>query len=233
MHDSVRQVFVPFSKKFEGYVPWMYTDVKNLVTTGMNLIDPIAPPSTSRGATPRPARSPRRRKFRPPDRGEEQRAGGHRGREQQVSGPQRSPADDHGIQQLIVGNMYANDAVLNQRFPGFHAWPATTARHTLDGLGHGPNFHFPKFQAAASSLVPNFQVMAQERHNSGRQPWLKPRNAANAILSGNAQSALIKTCPGLQARVRCRRRHPARAGGGPGRGPEPWRRRPPPKQGWW
>src|SRR6478735_4209085 len=42
MHANVRAVFPGFSKKFEGYVHWMYLDVKSLVTIGVgNLIDPV------------------------------------------------------------------------------------------------------------------------------------------------------------------------------------------------
>jgi GH24 family phage-related lysozyme (muramidase) len=43
MYDSVRQNFLAFSTQFEGRVPYMYLDVKGLVTIGVgNLIDPIA-----------------------------------------------------------------------------------------------------------------------------------------------------------------------------------------------
>ncbi len=42
MRDSVSKAFKSFNTKFEGYLTYMYGDVKNLVTTGMgNLVDPI------------------------------------------------------------------------------------------------------------------------------------------------------------------------------------------------
>lgn len=47
MYQSVRDYFNTFQTKFEGYLPFMYLDVKNLVTTGMgNLIDPIGAASS-------------------------------------------------------------------------------------------------------------------------------------------------------------------------------------------
>ena len=43
MYASVRQFFPVFSQRFEGRIPWMYLDIKGLVTVGIgNLIDPIA-----------------------------------------------------------------------------------------------------------------------------------------------------------------------------------------------
>ncbi len=42
MYQSVRDRFVAFTTTFEGRVPWMYVDVKGLVTTGIgNLIDSV------------------------------------------------------------------------------------------------------------------------------------------------------------------------------------------------
>ena len=43
MKDSIRKIFPEFSRKFEGYVNWMYLDVKTLITVGVgNLIDPVS-----------------------------------------------------------------------------------------------------------------------------------------------------------------------------------------------
>ena len=42
MRSIVQETFRAWSKQFEGEVPWMYLDVKGLVTVGVgNLIDPI------------------------------------------------------------------------------------------------------------------------------------------------------------------------------------------------
>src|SRR4029453_7562541 len=41
-HTSIRDGFLAFSRPLEGRVPWMYLDIKGLVTTGVgNLIDPV------------------------------------------------------------------------------------------------------------------------------------------------------------------------------------------------
>lgn len=43
MRDSVLQAFTAFQAKFEGQLPYMYTDALGLVTTGIgNLVDPVA-----------------------------------------------------------------------------------------------------------------------------------------------------------------------------------------------
>ena len=43
MKQSVRDAFVDFTAALEGVVPWMYLDVKGLVTVAIgNLIDPVA-----------------------------------------------------------------------------------------------------------------------------------------------------------------------------------------------
>ncbi len=42
MYQSVRDAFRAFNEPFEGVVPWMYLDIKGLVTVGVgNLIDPV------------------------------------------------------------------------------------------------------------------------------------------------------------------------------------------------
>src|SRR6478735_8862 len=42
MWQSVIDAFTDFSVKFEGKVPHLYLDIKNLVTTGVgNLVDPV------------------------------------------------------------------------------------------------------------------------------------------------------------------------------------------------
>ena len=38
MHSSVQAIFPEFSKRFEGYVHWMYLDIKGLVTTGVGMV---------------------------------------------------------------------------------------------------------------------------------------------------------------------------------------------------
>ena len=43
MRESVEKGFVPFTAPLEGIVPWMYLDVKGLVTVAIgNLIDPVS-----------------------------------------------------------------------------------------------------------------------------------------------------------------------------------------------
>jgi hypothetical protein len=200
LYPSVLSAFVPFNKRFEGYVPWMYADVKNLVTTGMgNLIDgsPDANPEAPAVAL-----------------------GWHHERDGSKATPAEivgawhavknaglagvgggSPKfaalsdlrlDDSAIQQLIDAKVAQNDAILNKRFAGYHAWPADAqlGAHSISWAAGG-NFNFPRFQAEASKLVPNFNILAKESYmNDTRNPGLKPRNVANQILFTNAQRAV-------------------------------------------
>ena len=42
MYDDVRAAFLSFTTRLEGRVPYMYLDIKGLVTIGVgNLIDPV------------------------------------------------------------------------------------------------------------------------------------------------------------------------------------------------
>lgn len=43
MHPAVENIWIPFNEKLEGVVPYLYADVKNLITIGMgNLVDPVS-----------------------------------------------------------------------------------------------------------------------------------------------------------------------------------------------
>lgn len=197
MYDSVRSNWQKFSSKFEGYLPFMYLDVKGLVTTGMgNLIDPLPQ------AQALPWRKPDGSFASPNEIGAawslvkgrqdmKMKGGGA------FSGISDLRLDQAGIQQLINGKLDNNDKILLGRFPGMVSWPADAQMgvHSM-AWAMGANFHFPKFEAAVNSLVPDFKEAAIQSHmNDVGNPGLVPRNAANVQLFNNAQYTLDNGLP--------------------------------------
>jgi len=192
MRDSAKAAFFPLSKKFEGYLTFMYADVKNLVTTGMgNLIDPIQyalslPWKDSSGNlvsqdTIRDAWNAVKARTDLNQRG----GGSYRG----VTSIR---LDDAGIQQLINTKMTQNEAVLKSRYPAFDSWPADAqlALHLM-AWALGPAFKYPKFMAAVNQTLPDFRTGAIESHISeAGNPGVIPRNIAIKALFNNAADVL-------------------------------------------
>lgn len=197
MYDSVRQNFQKFSSKFEGYVPWMYLDVKGLVTTGMgNLIDSVA------DAQKLPWYKPDGSLASPNEVGAEWSLVKGMQDKKNIGGGNFGPLTtlrlhDDGIQQLINSKLDANEAILIKRFPGYSSWPADAQLGLLSmAWAMGPAFNFPKFQSAVNQLVPDFKTAAVESHmNDVGNPGLTPRNAANLGLFNNAQYVLDNNLP--------------------------------------
>lgn len=193
MRDVVRQAFVPFTAPLEGVVPWMYPDVKNLVSVGIgNLIDPIqlalGLPFVRPDGTPAQrdeiATEWLRIKNLPPD---------ARGRTAAMLGHLYAKAHaklrltDEGVRSLVAGKLAQMDAQLAKRFPEYEDWPCDAQLGTLSmAWACGAAFRFPKLEAAlkardfATAAVECF--MPEERTISG----LRPRNKANAVLYRNA-----------------------------------------------
>lgn len=197
MQQIVKDKWQEFSKKFEGYLPYMYLDVKGLVSTGMgNLIDPISL------AEPLP--------WKKPDGSNASKdeidaawniVKGRQDLKMKGGGAQAGLTDlhldDDGIQQLINQKLDLNDKILSSRFPGYPSWPAY-AQMALNSMAWamGANFKFPKFESAVNGLVPDFKTAAVEGNmNADGNPGLVPRNNANAQLWENAQNVLDNNLP--------------------------------------
>jgi len=192
MRESVRIAFVTFTAQYEGIVPWMYQDVKGLVSTGIgNLIDPVQAavilPFVHEDGTPA-ARDEivaewLRVKNQPPD--AQGRTAAQRGHlyARQITKLKLTPA---GIQQVVENKLNQNDAFLRKRFLAFEQWPADAqlATHSM-AWACGPAFRFPKLEAALRAL--DFHTAAREcRMDETGNPGLKPRNVANQQLYENA-----------------------------------------------
>jgi peptidoglycan hydrolase-like protein with peptidoglycan-binding domain len=194
MHASVLKAFEPFSTKFEGFLPYMYLDIKGLVTTGMgNLIDPIGP---ALGL-------PWRRSDGSLASQDEIRAAWNAVKARIDLAPKFGQAfagvttlrlDNEGIEQLIARKLKENEGYLRTKFPGYDTWPADAqlGLHSM-AWAMGPGFKFPAFEAAVNRDPPDFHAAAVASHiNEAGNPGLTPRNKANFELFTNAAHVLEK-----------------------------------------
>lgn len=186
MKASVLQNFSAFTTKFEGRVPYMYTDVKGLVTTGIgNLIDPIAmalglpwknadgsPASqdeiTSEWNTVKSAWP-----------------GIQSTATRSITQLHLDPAD---IDHIVAEKAAQNEDILRQGFPGYDSLPADGQMLLLSmAWAMGPAFYkgFPHFTTAVNNG--DWQTAATQSHmNDVGNPGLVPRNQANLLLAANA-----------------------------------------------
>lgn len=186
----MRAAFVDFTAPLEGVVPWMYLDVKGLVTTGIgNLVDPMSMalglPWRRANGTPatvdeiaaewqRVKGDPHAAKL------------GHK-YAQRITTLRLS---DAGVHELVMGKLDANDALLRKRFPGWELWPADAqlATHSM-AWACGPAFRFPRLEDSLRAL--DFRTAAVEcRMDETGNPGLRPRNVANRLLYLNAAAVV-------------------------------------------
>ncbi len=188
MRDSVRAAFVGFTSRFEGVVPYLYQDVKGLVTIAIgNLVDPI------QYAMPLPF--VRRVDGVPAGRDEiaaewlRVKADaslarlGHRAAERITT----LRLTDDGVQSLVARKLEQNEAHLKGRFPYIEEWPACAqlAVHSM-AWACGPAFRFPLLEVALRAE--DWDTASEQCHmNETGNPGLAPRNVADKILFRNAQ----------------------------------------------
>lgn len=195
MRRAVREAFYDFTAPMEGVVPWMYSDVKGLVTTAVgNLIDPMGL------AMPLPWRRPNGT----PASSEEVAAEWLRVKSDSNAAKlghrytQRLTAlrlTDEGVRELLHRKLDENDAALRRYYPDFEVWPADAqlATHSM-AWACGPAFgepgprRFPRL-AAALRAQDWRRAAAECRMDETGNPGLVPRNKANRVLYTNAAMA--------------------------------------------
>lgn len=186
MKKAVEQGFAAFTSPLEGLVPFMYCDVRGLVTCAIgNLIDPVGyalhlpwvhEDGTDATATEIEAEW-RNIKAR-------QDLRTHGGMAYKAIATLH--LTDEGVQDLVKRKLVQNDTHIAARFVYYEAWPADAqlAVHSI-AWAVGPGFRFPMLEAALRSQ--NFTMAAIEcTINETGNPGLKPRNEANRILFRNA-----------------------------------------------
>lgn len=182
MRTVVRAAFVPFSTRFEGCLNHMYLDVKGLCTTAIGvLIDPVELALGLPWKHPSGLSASAREIFN-----EWHAIKGRLDIASHGGGAFRKftelHLDDLGIEQVVSTKLRQVDLALTKRFPGYQNWPADAQLGTLSmAWACGSAFHFPRLEAALSSL--DFREAAAECHMDEKgNPGLKPRNQANVRL---------------------------------------------------
>ncbi|MGA2116714.1 MAG: hypothetical protein ABSH56_18395 [Bryobacteraceae bacterium] len=207
MLPSVQSSFRAFTTTFEGSVPYMYLDIKGLVTVAVgNLVDPL---EAAQGL-------PFRFKNRPGVA-----APGTPATPDQIAaewqllkndpslavkgytacGPitQLELADD-SIESLISDRLTANESFLKRQpwFQDFDTWPADAQLGLLSmawAMGPAGPGQFPRFSAACKSLGFN-GAAAECKMDEAGNPGLIPRNRANFTLFSNAAIVLAGEAQG-------------------------------------
>lgn len=201
MFPAVQSNFPSFSARFEGRVPFMYLNVKGLVTVGVgNLVDPVTEAQAL----------PFRFKNKPgiaapgspatPD----QIAAEWQSLKSNTSLATRGfkacdpvtqlELSDDAINSLILDRLTKNESFLKRQqwFQGFDTWPADAQLGLLSmawAMGPGGPGGFPNFRAACQRL--DFSAAASDcRMNEAGNPGLVPRNNANVTLFSNAAIVL-------------------------------------------
>jgi GH24 family phage-related lysozyme (muramidase) len=187
MHQSVFDAFLPFTIPLEGKVPWMYLDVKGLVTVGVgNLLmhpwDAMVLPFVDVDGQAVDGKTIAAAWQTVASRKDLAKSGHLAARE--VTSIRLT---DDGIKTLVVRKLQQNESFLKGRFPEWEEWPADAQLAVCSlAWAAGPAFHFPKLQQAL--LTEDFATAAEEiRLNPSGNPGLVPRNALNRLLMLNAE----------------------------------------------
>jgi hypothetical protein len=180
MRDSVAAAFVAFSSPLEGVVPWMYLDVKGLVTCAIgNLIDPVSlavsvpflrPDGTSASVD----------EIRGEWLSVKNRVAlakqGHRAAEHVTS----LRLSDEGVQLVVSRTLATMEAELRRTYPEWDAWPADAQLATLAmawACGTGFRRSFRRLHTAL--LAQDWATASQQcRINSTGNAGVIPRNTA-------------------------------------------------------
>src|ERR1051326_4447536 len=197
MHPSVQSQFRAFNEPFGGSIPFMYADIKGLITVGVgNLIDPVTL------ATALPFRFKNKPGIAAP--------GTLASKDQITAEWQKLKNDptlakrghtacepitdlelnDSAIDALIAQRLAGNESFLKKQssFKDFDTWPADAQMALLSmawAMGPGAFSGFPHFSAACQQK--DFKTAAaQSRMNEAGNPGLVPRNKANFLLFSNA-----------------------------------------------
>lgn len=186
MRDAVRDRFVEFTADMEGVVPWLYQDIKGLVTVAIgNLVDPIQyalplpflKPDGTPAARDEIAAEWLRVKNHP-----SLAKWGHRAAEQVTT----LRLDDAGVQLVVSRKLAQNVDHLRRRFREWDEWPACAQLATLSmAWACGPAFQFPMLAAVLNAQ--DFAEAARHCHiNETGNPGIIPRNKRNKLLYLNA-----------------------------------------------
>lgn len=201
MHPMVRQVFRRFNEPMEGVVPFMYLDIKGLVTVGVgNLVDPVnyatslpfqwkvkagVPKSGQKASAAEISEEWNRLKA---DKTLAQK--GHRA----CKAITNLELTDAAINNLIATRLESNEKILKKyaAFQNFDKWPADAqlALHSMSwAMGAGGPAKFATLCTACKKL--DFATAADNcKMKEAGNPGIVPRNRANKQLFLNAAAVM-------------------------------------------
>jgi GH24 family phage-related lysozyme (muramidase) len=192
LKDSVLEAFTGFTTKFEGKTPYLYTDVKGLVTTGIgNLVDNGNGMNGYGPATALPWKHPNGLLATQPEviAAWQKVKSAWPGVQSTASAKLTDiRLDDAAIADLVNKKVASNHSILKTKYPGYVNWPADAQMglHSI-AWAAGPAVHLPAFSAAVNQTKPDFITAASESQlNAKGNPGLVPRNAATKQLFLNA-----------------------------------------------
>lgn len=192
MRATVEAAFYDFNVPYEGAVPYLYQDVKALVSIGVGILaDPLSLaltlPFVHKDGTPATTNEVSaewlRIKDLPPDRfGRTAAQRGHLYAEPFTT----LRLTEEGLRSSLASKLTQMDTFLMKRFATYELWPADAQLAILSlSWACGPAFQFPHLEVALAQL--DFASCAIEiRMDETGNPGLKPRNKANHTLMLNA-----------------------------------------------
>ena len=194
MRSAVQAAFYGFNKPFEAEVPWMYLDVKGLVTVGVGNMLPTADaaaalPFVHGDDTSNTASDDEKRQGW-------QTIKARTDLTQSIYTVFKDLCDlrltSDGMSDLVASKLASNEGVLRATFSNFDDWPADAQLGVLSmAWAMGPGFpaSWPSFTAACKQL--DFTTAsAQCRMSETGNPGVKPRNDADQTLFNNAAQVL-------------------------------------------
>ncbi len=207
MLPSVQSSFRAFNTRFEGFIPYMYLDIKGLVTVAVgNLVDPvelaqalpfqfkqgpgIAAPGSP--ATPDQIAAEWQTLKNDPSLATKGYTACRPITQLELS--------DDSVDSLILDRLTRNESFLKGQpsFQEFDSWPADAQLGLLSmawAMGPAGPGQFPHFSAACQRLDFN-AAAAQCKMNEAGNPGLVPRNQANFTLFSNAAIVIAAKAPG-------------------------------------
>jgi len=179
---EARAAFLPFTIPLEGAVPFMYLDVKGLVTTGIgNLIDTPADalslPWLNADGSPATRMQIAAEWSYVKSRQDMKLRGG-----MAYGAVTHLRLDAAGVDAVVGRTLDRMDHQLAARFPTYEDWPWQAQLATMSmAWACGPAFHFPALAAALNAQ--DFTEASEQCHiNEAGNPGVIPRNKGNVAL---------------------------------------------------
>lgn len=210
MRDIVRRSFVAFSGPLEGVVPWMYADVRGLVTCAIGiLIDPmsyaLALPWVRRDGSPATPGEIVQDWHR--IKGDASMARlGHRAAERVTA----LRLTTEGVERVVLAKLDEVDAQLAQRWQEYPTWCADAQLAVLSmAWAMGVGFAYPKFDDAVRRQLwavfnAEGELVGGAAHECGIRSEDDPRTAADESNPGvrprNLRNRLLLVAAHLVAR---------------------------------